>query len=64
MALLSAHDCHVCNEDIRTECSCPECEECGKVGLLSCRLNGGDGCEDAIELGDDFDWLIELGDEC
>ena len=62
---MSAYDCNVCGEDIRTDCHCPECGECRRTGLLSCRLNGGEGCEDAIDLGDDFDWLAAVWDgEC
>jgi hypothetical protein len=57
---VNAWICQVCEEDIRTECECPECPDCRRCGEPRCPINDGGGCAPMVVPVDPFG---ELWDE-
>ena len=52
--------CEVCEEDIRTDCVCPECPDCRRCGEPQCPINEGDGCGPVVVPADPFTELWEV----
>ena len=56
---MNAWICEVCEEDIRTECECPECPDCRRCGDPRCPINEGEGCGPVVWADDVWDVLWE-----